>query len=195
MLPTTTAQKPAIKAVSKISRGGSAFLMFFSGAALAILVLLVTYDVILRNFFGSAMNGVSEYVSEWLMPATILFGLAYAEHKNEHIRVTIVEDAIKGAPRKMLRILGQLTAVLISGVIAWSSLQLAIDAFGVKETVPMGTALLAVWPIKIAVVAGWVWMAVQSCASLINIVFDAEVETHPEPGSLSELELEDDPRA
>lgn len=194
MIPTTTVQRPVINAVSTISRGGSTFLLFFSGLALALLVLLVTYDVILRNFFGSAMNGVSEYVSEWLMPATILFGLAFAEHKNEHIRVTIVEDAITGAPQKTLRILGQLTVVLISAVMVWSSLQLAIESFDIKETVPMGTALLSVWPIKIAVVAGWVWLTVQCCVSLINIACDAKEEVHPEAGSLSELEMEGGPR-
>src|SRR5699024_6626453 len=116
MVHTRPRTRPRNRTFSKIAAGGSSFLLFFSSAALGIMVLLVSYDVVLRNLFGSAMQGVSEYVSAWLMPATILFALAYAEHKSEHIQVTIIEDALSGGPQKALRVLGQLTAVLVSAV-------------------------------------------------------------------------------
>ncbi|MCS5478143.1 TRAP transporter small permease [Corynebacterium sp. YIM 101645] len=153
------------------------------------MVLLVSYDVLMRNLFGSAMTGVAEYVSEWLMPATVLFALAYTEHKNEHIRVTIIEDSLKGGPQKALRVMGQLTSVAVALVLTWASFQLAVDSFTIRETVPMGTALLTVWPIKVAVFAGWLWLSVQTIANLIAVFLPAaDAQTHPrtDGGNLAE---------
>ena len=196
MVQTSPQKRSINKTVSKVAGGGSSFLLVFSGIALTVMVLLVTYDVILRNIFGSAMNGVAEYVSEWLMPATILFGLAYAEHKKEHIRVTIIEDSISGGPQKALRAFGQLTAVAVSAVLTWSSLQLALGSFDIRETVPMGTDLLPVWPIKMAVFLGWVWLTVQTFSTLVSIFMPGRENTPiPESRSLTELELEGGSRA
>lgn len=196
MIQTSHQNRSTNKTISKISGGGSSFLLVFSGIALTIMVLLVTYDVILRNVFGSAMNGVAEYVSEWLMPATILFGLAYTEHKREHIRVTIIEDSINGGPQKALKAFGQLTAVVVSAVLAWSSLQLALGSFDIRETVPMGTDLLPVWPIKLAVFLGWVWLTVQTFSTLISFILPARANTPiSENRNLVGLEPEGDSRA
>lgn len=188
--------RPRNRTFSKIAAGGSSFLLFFSSAALGIMVLLVSYDVVLRNLFGSAMQGVSEYVSAWLMPATILFALAYAEHKSEHIQVTIIEDALSGGPQKALRVLGQLTAVLVSAVMTWSSFQLAMGSFDIQETVAMGTDLLPVWPIKMAVVLGWAWLTVQTLATLMSIIV-TKGDNSPQTSldGLSGLQLESDSRA
>lgn len=170
MLQTPPQDRAPLRGLLKIINGGSAVLMAVSGVALAIMVLLVSYDVFMRNFFGSAMTGVAEYVSEWLMPATVLFALAYTERKHEHIRVTIIEDAIKDGPQRALRILGQLTSVTVAVVLTWSSYHLALDSLVLRETVPMGTELLAVWPLKVVVFAGWLWLSVQTLANLIVII-------------------------
>ncbi|OAV51041.1 TRAP transporter small permease subunit [Enteractinococcus helveticum] len=170
MKQTNMNKKSGVGNLRLISGKGSAFLLFFSCVALAVMVLLVAYDVLLRNFFGSAMNGVSEYVSEWLMPATVLFALAYTEYKDEHIRVTLIEDAMPRGPEAALKFMGQLTVVAISAVLTWSSLQLAIDSFGIREAVPMGTDFLPVWPIKVAVFFGWVWLTVQTFSKLVGLL-------------------------
>ncbi|RSZ63822.1 TRAP transporter small permease [Corynebacterium hylobatis] len=175
MLQVRPQSRSPLSGLLKIVHGGSSALLVVSGVALSIMVLLVSYDVLMRNLLGSAMTGVAEYVSEWLMPATILFALAYTERKNEHIRVTIIEDSIKGGPQKTLRVLGQLTSVAVALVLTWSSYQLALDSFGIRETVPMGTELLAVWPVKVAVFAGWLWLSGQTIANLVAIVIPDHV--------------------
>lgn len=187
MLQTQPQRRSPLEAFLKISNGGSSALLTISGLALAVMVLLVSYDVLTRTLFGSAITGVSEYVSEWLMPATVLFALAYTERKKEHIRVSIVEDSIKGSPQKALQILGQLTTVAVVAVLTWSSYHLAIGAFEIRETVPMGTDLLAVWPIKAAVFVGWVWLLVQTIANLIAIIIPPRrAHTHTDDGSSNE---------
>lgn len=167
MLKTQTPRRSATSGLLNVINAGSSALLVLSGVALAIMVLLVSYDVLMRNLFGSAMTGVSEYVSEWLMPATVLFALAYTEHKNEHIRVTIVEDYIRGLPQVALKILAQLTALAVAAVLTWSSYHLAVDSFSIRETVPMGTELLAVWPIKVLIVGAWFWLSIQILGNFI----------------------------
>lgn len=175
MLQTRSRGRSLSHGLLRILNGGSAVLMVVSGTALAIMVLLVSFDVFMRTLFSSAITGVAEYVSEWLMPATVLFALAYAERKNEHIRVTIIEDALKGGPQKALQILRQLTTVVVAVVLTWSSYHLALDSLAIRETVPMGTELLAVWPIKVVVLAGWLWLSLQTIANLIVIILPHEV--------------------
>lgn len=184
MKQTDMRNSPRVSIFHSLSEKGSAFLLLFSCVALTVMVLIVAYDVLLRNFFGSALNGVSEYVSEWLMPATILFALAYTEHKNEHIRVTLVEDSIGPGPQKVLRLVAQLIVVAIAVVLAWSSLQLAIDSFGIHETVPMGTDLLPVWPIKIAVFFGWLWLTIQTFSKFVGILIERpQIEPASDPSA------------
>lgn len=167
MLKTQSPRQSGVSGLLKAINAGSSALLIISGLALTIMVLLVSYDVLMRNLFGSAMTGVNEYVSEWLMPATVLFALAYTERKNEHIRVTIVEDYIQGAPQRTLKILGHLTTLIVAAVLTWSSYHLAVDSLSIRETVPMGTELLAVWPIKILVVVAWFWLLLQIAGNFI----------------------------
>ena len=159
---------------------GSSALLTVSGIALMAMVLIVAGDVLLRNVFGVAVTGAAEYVSQWMMPATVLFALAFTEWKNDHIRVTIVEDSLRGGPRQVLAGLGQLVSVIISAILAWSSLELAISSTTIGETVPMGTGVLAVWPIKLIIVAAWIWMTAQTLAHLVAIVFPGLA--YPETG-------------
>lgn len=170
MNTTIVQDRPARKVLGAINRGSSV-LMAVSGTALVIMLGLVASDVLLRNLFGVAVTGVSEYVSQWMMPATILFAMAFTERKKDHIRVTIVEDSMMDRPQQVFAVLGQSLAVIVSVILAWGSLNLSIESMDLRETVPMGTGELAVWPIKLIIVAAWIWMAVQAFANLMTIMF------------------------
>jgi TRAP-type mannitol/chloroaromatic compound transport system permease small subunit len=167
---TFVQHRPAPKVLEAINRGSSV-LMVISGIALVIMLGLIASDVFLRNIFGVAVTGVAEYVSQWMMPATILFAMAFTERKKDHIRVTIVEDSLMGRPQQVFAAMGQSLAVIISVILAWGSLNLSIESMGIRETVPMGTGELAVWPIKLIIVAAWIWVAVQAFANLMTIMF------------------------
>lgn len=150
---------------------GSAVLMAVAGVALISMVLVVSADVALRNLFGVAVTGVAEVVAQWLMPTTILFALAYAEHRSEHIRVTVVQEGMQGPPRLAVAVMGQVFAVAIAVIMAIGSIELAMHSMGIRETVPMGTGQLAIWPIKAAIVPAWIWLALQSAAVLLGTLF------------------------
>lgn len=176
--PKTLALRKILSLIGKTS----AALLTVSGAALVTLVMLVIGDVLLRNFSSTAITGVAEYVSEWMMPLTVLFALAYTEWKNEHIRVTLVEDSLGERPKQLFAGLGQLVACGVAAILAWSSIQLAIDSTAIRETVPMGSGALEVWPIKLIIAVAWVWMALQTLARLMIIAFpDLRATDHKEP--------------
>jgi len=62
-----------------------------SAAVLAVLILLVVYDALMRYLFHSGSIALQEM--EWhLFDVVILLGIAYALNRNAHVRVDIFYD-------------------------------------------------------------------------------------------------------
>lgn len=165
-----------VKLAEAVGRGSRALLVV-SSVALVAMMVLVALDVVLRNTVGTALVGVTEYVSGWMMPLTVLFAMAITERRNEHMRVTLVEDGLSGRPWKVQVVGAQVLVVVISAVMTWSSVLLAVDSAAMREAVPMGSGLLAVWPIKVAIVVAWAWLTVQSLARLLQLALTDEAVT------------------
>lgn len=158
------------RVIQKINKGSGA-LLAVAGVALTLMILAITFDVIARSFFGTAITGVSETVQYWFMPLSILFALSYSEWKHEHIRVTLLSDSMTGRPQAATLFAGQLVAVVACGMLAWSSIEAAIGSFNLQETVAMGTGALSIWPIQVGIVVAWIWMFAQTMVHLVSIVF------------------------
>ncbi|MEV7646873.1 TRAP transporter small permease subunit [Arthrobacter sp. NPDC089319] len=152
--------------VTLVGRGSGA-LNVLSGLALAAMMILVALDVTLRNTMGTALTGSVEYTSQWMMPLIVLFALAYTEKSGEHIRVTIVEDGLRGKSQLILALFGQICTFALALVLAVTSWGVAADSIAIGETVPMGTGALIIWPIKALIVLAWIWFAAQAFANVL----------------------------
>jgi TRAP-type mannitol/chloroaromatic compound transport system permease small subunit len=83
----------------------------FSGAVMALLVLLVLYDALMRYLFHAGSIALQEL--EWhLFDIVILFGIAYTLHRGAHVRVDIFYDRFSKRMKALIDIVSALFFIL-----------------------------------------------------------------------------------
>ncbi|MDF0599612.1 TRAP transporter small permease [Psychromarinibacter sp. C21-152] len=140
--------------------------LFAYGAAAALILLAasVFVDVVGRSFFNAPFTGTLEMTANWWMPTLTLFAFAYTERRQEHIKVTILLDAL---PLRMRQIVEGAFGVLATALLialTWYTLVDALDSAGYRETTSSRPPV-AIWPFKFVAVAGIGLFALQYAAS------------------------------
>lgn len=137
------------KVTSKIDSVWSKYemiLVYIGCAAILVAMLLITADVILRNFANKSILGASELVELLLMPM-FMCALPYIQRIHNHV---ILEFATEKAPQKVklaLDIFGMLVGLFLFSSIAAKSVQSAIDSF-VRLDITSGAVHFYIWPAK-----------------------------------------------
>lgn len=111
-----------------------------AGVGLCALVLLVCVDITLRTLLNAPLAWSVE-VSGYLMALVALFGLAWAERQDAHIRVEIVIERLSERRRGELDALNRWQALALVAVAAWQGAEFCFRAWadghrmlGVLET-------------------------------------------------------------
>lgn len=92
-----------------------------AACCLMLLAFIITYEVIVRYFFGSPTAWVQEF-SVYLWMAIAFLAAAYALRNDSHFAVTIFVDRLKASNRRRLRIfthligLGYSVTFVIKGI-------------------------------------------------------------------------------
>lgn len=158
--------------ISKISR----ILSILSRLALIALVLQIITNVLMRFALNDPWDGTVNYVQLWWMPLLVFFALASAELDQEHIRVTVLLDAASPMIRRWMRAgvsaLGLATACFVT----YYTFAAGLASFEIREAA-FGVTTVPIWPVKIAIVIGTGWFAVQTLVELIKIFRDTDDDT------------------
>ena len=99
-----------------------------SGFATLAIVLLVTYDVVMRYFFNEPQVFVDE-VASFLEVLVVFGGAAYTFRAGGHVRVDLVTGRLRPVTRARLRALTLLLGVVFLAVVIWVTTQSAITAW------------------------------------------------------------------
>lgn len=100
-----------------------------AGAILCAIVLAITLNVILRNFFGAPMHGLLDLVEYGLLIVTFA-GAPWVLSKNSHVVVDLVTGALPvGAAENLARIMAAIGCVL-AGLIVYYALQAVLVSYG-----------------------------------------------------------------
>lgn len=162
-----TGDTGAARTLGRVLRGidlVSGALAVLAAAALVALAANVVADVIGRAFFNTPVTGTLEMTSYWWMPMLVLLAFAWTEREQEHIRVTILLDALPGRMRRIVEgCFGGLAAALLA-VLAWHSLNEALDSAAVGQTTASSPPT-AIWPFKFAAPLGAGALALQAAAT------------------------------
>lgn len=137
----------------------SGWLLFAVGIALA-------YEVIARRIFAAPTIWASE-LSELMMVWAVFLGLAWLVQADEHIRVTIIVDAMPPVGQRILRLVSLVVVLAFATLVAWHGLRLPYDNFisGRKS----GSMLnLPVWWTQASLPAGLALVAVQCMAEMLR---------------------------
>ncbi|MBO6716723.1 MAG: TRAP transporter small permease [Rhizobiaceae bacterium] len=153
-------------ALRMIDRLGNLF-AFGAAAALALLALHVFFDVLGRAFFNRPLSGTLEMTAYWWMPMLTLLAYAYTEQKQEHIKVTILLDALPMRMRQLVEGSFGILAVALLVALTWFTLIDALESAEIGQTTASSPPV-HIWPFKFVAVAGVALLALQVAATTIR---------------------------
>ena len=149
-----------IRLIDRMSAVGA----YGAAAAVVLLALNVFADVVGRKFFNMPLRGTLEMTAFWWMPTLTLLAFAFTEQRQEHIKVTILLDAL---PPSMRRIVEGSFGVLATGLLialtyyTWVS---ALKSADIQQTTA-STPPMFIWPFKFVAVAGVALLSLQAAAT------------------------------
>src|SRR6185436_12940258 len=103
-----------VRAIDRISASAG----FIASVALAVMTVVVCYEVISRYIFNAPTTWVTE-VSTYLFVAVVFLGLAEAQRANAHIQVEILVDRLGREQRMFIELVGLWLGVLFATIAAW----------------------------------------------------------------------------
>lgn len=119
-------------------------------AAVAIvgMMLTITYDAAMRYIFKSTSTVAYSLSEYYLMPAIVLFGLAYTQKMRGHTRVVFALRFFPDKVKRVLELVAYLFSIGIFALLTWEGALLAQRAYLNNEFMPG----LINWPMDIAYV-------------------------------------------
>lgn len=134
-------------------------LEFFIAAALAVMVVLVFGNVVMRYGFNSGI-GVSEEVSRWLFIWGTFLGALVALREHGHLGVDMVVSKLPPAGKKACLVLGHVIMLAIVGMLArggWEQVKINWDV--AAPTTGWSMAIVHMASVVFAVVAALILLS------------------------------------
>lgn len=145
----------------------SDILAFGAAAGVVLLVVNVFIDVAGRKLFNTPFPGTLEHTTFWWMPMLALLAFGYTEKRQEHIKVTILLDALPPRMRQIVEgVFSLLATGLLLGMTYYSWFE-AMKSYGYQQVTPSDPPV-AIWPFKFVAVAGMGMIALQMAATTIR---------------------------
>ncbi|BCH35165.1 hypothetical protein MesoLjLc_70950 [Mesorhizobium sp. L-8-10] len=145
----------------------SAILAAAAAAALVLLVVNIAIDVVGRTLFQAPLVATLEMTSYWWMPGLTLLAFAYTEVRQDHIKVTILLDALPPRMRQIVEGSFGVLTILLLAALAWYTLADALQSAHIGQTTP-STPPVAIWPFKFAAAAGIAMLCLQVAATTLR---------------------------
>ena len=137
-----------------------------SWLALAIVVLMAT-NVVLRYLFSYGSVWAQEL--EWhLLAPLILFAIAYALQKGEHVRVDVLYARFSPRGKGVVHVIEALLCLAISIIIVLLSFKYVEQSYVIGEQSADPGGLTHRWLLKALIPAGFVLVALQSVAEIVK---------------------------
>jgi TRAP-type C4-dicarboxylate transport system permease small subunit len=155
----------------------SAALMFIAGIALMLMMIQMTVDVFMRNFFRSPIEGSLEIVSNYHMVAVVFLPLALVERRHEHITVDLFVGMMTAGAQRFVRIVGYIVCSVFFSLLTW---QTGIDAFEAweRDELLMSSIYIILWPAKMLLPIGFGLMLMQVLLHAWKSMVSADFDPH-----------------
>lgn len=130
--------------------------LYDGAAALAALFMVLLLIMVLLSIvgreFGFYVRGTDAYAG-YFMAAAGFLALAHTLKKGEHIRVTLLINAVNGRYKKAIEIWALAAAVALSALFAYYSVKLSINSFQFND-ISTGNDATPLWIPQIAMGLG-----------------------------------------
>lgn len=124
LCPPDSGQSAVVRAIDRIS----SFSGVVASAALAVMTVIVCYEVISRYIFNAPTTWVTE-ISTYLFVAVVFLGLAEAQRANAHIQVEILVDRLGKENRAFIELVGLWLGVLFVTIAAWHTARFTFQEY------------------------------------------------------------------
>ena len=140
-----------------------------SAAALAALFMVLLLGAVLLSIasrqFHFHVPGIDAYAG-YLMAATGFLALAHTLKRGEHIRVTLVINALRGTSRKALEVWALVVAPLLAMLFAYYSCRLAWQSYTFHD-ISTGNDATPLWIPQLSMAWGTVVLAIAFLDELV----------------------------
>jgi len=148
-----------------------------AAAGVVLLVLNIVVDVIGRLLFNAPFPGTIEHTTYWWMPMLALLAFAFTEQRQEHIKVTILLDALPLRMRQIVEGIFGLMATALLIALTYYAWHDAMRGYNFQETTASSPPV-AVWPFRFVAVIGMATIALQSAATTFRYFAGLLPRTH-----------------
>lgn len=155
-----------MKALTNIIRRIDMVCGVLAESVVFLLMLLVTAEILGRRLFGSPIPGQVEAATLSLV-IVLYLGVAYAQWKENHIRVDIFISRVKGRKRELLEALTLFLSLIPTVLMLWATAERARGSIAGGEFVS-GVIEFPVWPGRCAVVFGLAILSLTLAVQLCN---------------------------
>jgi len=105
----------------------STWLGYVSIAALLVMMVMITVSVVLRKTVDRPIRGDVE-LSELLMVAIVMMGLAYTQIKGGHVSVGMLVERFSPRAQGVIDIFGAVVTIGIISLVVWQSFSRALSS-------------------------------------------------------------------
>lgn len=147
----------------RFSAGICRFLSFVGGAAVVLMMLHVTLDVVLLNLFRISMNSTPEIVARYYMVAVAFLPLGWLTLRNQMISVELLDFVLPKWVRGGLDLLVALTGAVLYGLLTYATWLKALREMRSGSYVELVSFQLPIWQSHFLVPAGF-GLAALACA-------------------------------
>ncbi|MEC9347493.1 MAG: TRAP transporter small permease [Pseudomonadota bacterium] len=90
-------------------------------ALVALMMLHIAFEVMMRYVFGISVPGTLTLVSKYYLPAVVFLPLALAERRGNHISVEVLTQLMPQRVQGVLDVLARLLAMTVFGVLTYQT--------------------------------------------------------------------------
>ncbi len=124
-------------------------LALLSALTLLVITVVVSADVVMRNFLDSPLRGTVTYVEFGLVCASFL-AFPWVLSQGGHIAVDLIVARLGRTMRWYVELVSHLIVVATMGVMAWATAQAALASFHRRERFA-GLVDLPLWPARVTI--------------------------------------------
>jgi len=122
------------------------FGMVLAEVAITLMMLHITAEVLLRQFFLQSLDAVPEIVAYYYMGGLVFFSLAYVTRANGHISAEIFTQVMPARARELLEGFIALALCLFMAMFTWQTFMEAVTMTRIEEVHQAATMLVPKWP-------------------------------------------------
>ncbi len=140
--------------------------MYLGGILVALMMLHMVADVLMKYFFNAPITGTVETVAFYYMVGVVFLPLPFIEFRGKHIAVDLLVQLLPDTGQRICLGIALLLSCIFFTMMAW---QAAIDAWHAMHVgeIVMGPTELVIWPSRFILPISFGFVALVSAVRLL----------------------------